>query len=184
MKTFNEVFATLPSHGWLAMEEAELLWKYTKEAKTVLEVGTYYGRSAAMLSEIVDTLYCVDPFVDFDTGDLSGENARLSFLQSMLDRGIIVGDGLNPPAEPTKVYLFKQKIENWEPRPVDLAYLDGDHSYRGTLRQINKALQCKPKFIAVHDVSNSSGGVHVDKACRELLGPRRELAGTMAVWVL
>lgn len=159
----------LPSHGWLTEEEATLLYKYAAVCKgPILEVGSYYGRSTVLLSRLGRPVYAVDPFENFAKSDPSGNQIELEFLKNTI--------GLS------NITLFRQRIENWSIEPAGFAYLDGDHTYQGTINQINKALLCRPTYIAAHDVNDSGGGLQVKKACLELLGNWLERVGRLAVF--
>jgi len=160
--------STLPS-GWLTQAEADLLMGYVELTEgPILEVGAYRGRSTVLLARLGRVVYTVEPFEGFAKRDLSGERTEAVFKKAT--------EALS------NVELFKQRIEDWSPIHVGFAYLDGDHTYQGTVNQIKKALLCNPKYIAVHDVNDSGGGVHVKKACLDLLDPWRERAGRLAVF--
>lgn len=162
--TFQQLFDRLPSNGWLTESEARLLWD--NASGTILEVGSYYGRSTVLLAHRGKVI-SVDPFDHFDSDDPSGNKIYERFLENVA--------GL--PVE-----NYKMRIEEWGYEPVDFAFLDGDHTYKGTINQIQKALECNPKIIAIHDFSNSHGGILVQSAAIELLGEPHELVETMALW--
>lgn len=169
--TFDEIFETLPGNGWLSKPEAALLWRCLKLVGTgnVLEVGCFEGRATCLLAQgVPGIVHVVDPFAGFSTEDPDGARTHEAFLEN-------AGAFSN-------VRLHKVRIEDWEPRPVDLAYLDGDHTYEGTLAQINKALACAPKTIAVHDVNDGGGGLEVKRACLRALGCWDERVDRLAVW--
>ena len=168
MRTFEEVYDKIPAKGWLNEVEARLLWRCCEQTDgPILEVGCYHGRSACLLAEFGRQMYCVDPFKGFDTDDMSGENACRAFIRNMFT--------MHPNA---KYQLFQVKVEDWEPHIVDLAYLDGDHTFEGTLAQINKALQCGPLVIAVHDYTDKM----IRLACDERLGKPKLVADRLAAW--
>jgi len=173
MKTFEEVYETLPGTGWLSKDEAYLLWDSARGYEgSILEVGCYFGRSTVLLANLGRPLYCVDPFDGF-TDDYTGDHIHSQFLGNLKDRGLV------------DVMTFRMRVEDWVSRPkVGFAYLDGDHTYEGTVAQIRAALDCEAKGIAIHDVSNSGGGLPISKAAFEMLGRTYDKAGTMAVWRL
>ena len=146
----------LPS-GWLTQGEAEFLSEIASLAYgPILEVGCFRGRSTVILASFGRPVYSVDPFSNFAKADLSGSTIEAEFLE-------------NTKHLPN-VHLFKMKIEEWAPKPCGLCYLDGDHTYTGTINQIKIALQCGPNIIAVHDVNDKGGGLQVKNACLGLLG--------------
>lgn len=168
---FDEVFQGLPS-GWLSEGEARLLWNEAGRTDgPILEVGCYRGRSTCLLAALGRPMYCVDPFSGFDSDDPTGERILACWRENVSSRELF-------PA------LFRTRVEDWEPIPVGFAYLDGDHTYRGTRNQVEKALQCGPSAIAVHDVNDSGGGVEVKKACLEALGKWTTRTRGLAVWRL
>lgn len=78
--------------------------------------------------------------------------------------------------------VFPIKIDDWTPRPVGLAYLDGDHTYEGTLRQLAAAKACQAKIIAIHDVNDSGGGQTIRDAALKAIGPWNERVERLAWW--
>jgi len=172
-KHFDRVFASLPTNGWLSYDEAKCLWRYARIAKgPILEVGCYHGRSTVLLAALGWRVYTVDSFAGFDSQDPTGSSVEAGFRLNLASRGI------------TNVLLFREKIEDWEPRPVGFAYLDGDHTYLGTLAQIEKALPCGPLAIALHDVNDKGDGREVKRAALERLGMWRERIERLAVWLV
>jgi hypothetical protein len=165
----TSILEGLPSNGWLTQEEADLLYKYAELCEgPILEVGSYHGRSTVLLSRLGRTVYAVDPFENFAKRDPSGNLTEAAFLQNTA--GI------------SNITLFRQKIEDWEVCPVGFAYLDGDHTYDGTIWQIQIAKKCKPKYIALHDVNDKGGGLQVKAAALRLLGHWLERSGRLAVF--
>ena len=148
MRTFEEAYNRTTAQGWLTKSEARLLWRVAGSTSgDILEVGCYYGRSAILLAALERPVYCVDPFSNFDPDDdPSGDSAHMGFLRNLCERGI------------TNVTLSRKRIENWGCKPMGFVYLDGDHTYQGTIDQIKVALRCKPQAICIHDYSPRSGG--------------------------
>ncbi len=171
---FDDVFETLPGDGWLSKEEAKLLWTSVQATRVgaMLEVGCYKGRSTVLLASFGRTLHCVDPFAGFDSDDLTGEKTMRAWLANIQSRSI------------SNVHLHLEQIETWTVRPVTFAYLDGDHSYRGTVTQIRVAKECGADTIAIHDVNDSGDGAEIKRAALELLGPWKDRIGRLAVWML
>jgi predicted O-methyltransferase YrrM len=170
--TFGEVFPTLPATGWLTRPEAELLWMVAARCEgAILEVGVFHGRSTCLLAALGRPVYAVDRFSGFDSDDVGGRKAQLAWWENVTARGL---DG--------NTFLFAMRIEDWTPRPVGFAFLDGDHSFAGTVAQIERALLCHPRVIAIHDVNDEGDGRLVRDAALQLLGPWRERVERLAVW--
>ncbi len=172
-RSFAEVLATCPGEGWLHIEEAQLLWKCCEETVgPILEVGCYCGRSTVFLAAHGRQVYCVDPFAGFNCDDPTGDGIAQRFLESMVFNNI------------TNVTQFRMRVEDWEPMPVGFAYLDGDHTYQGTIDQIKVAQKCSPRIIAIHDVNDYGAGRKIKQAAVELLGAWDERVARLAVWRL
>jgi len=154
MKTLEEVYATLPTNGWLSYPESELLYTAAQQTEgPILEVGCYYGRSTVLLTSLDRLVTTVDSFKNFDSDDPSGEHVYGHFWSNIRSRGI------------HNIILQKQPIEEWLPdRIYDFAYLDGDHTYQGTINQIQVALCAGVRSMCIHDYAKSGGGVEVAKA--------------------
>jgi hypothetical protein len=183
MIEFSDAFERLTSHGWLTKEEGYLLWSSALRCEgNVAEFGTYQGRSAMLLAQLLvprkRTLYCVDPWDDNFNTEVLGKTSFERFMDNL--------DGLAdlPGLQDLWNYVafFEGRVEGWSPRPCGLVYCDGDHTYEGTVAQVSKAAQCLPQMIAVHDVSDSGGGKAVKSAAFGLLGNPTWMTGTMAVW--
>lgn len=157
LSDIEKIYKHLPS-GWLSLKEATLLYSFAElTTGPILEVGSYLGRSTLLLSHLGRMIYAVDPFEKFAKWDIGGDEIEKKF------------HGRLNHCE--NVILFRQRIEDWEPRPCSFAYLDGRHTYDGTVAQINKALDCGVSHIAVHDVNDKGNGVEIKRACLEKLGP-------------
>lgn len=175
LRTFNEIYESLPGNGWLLESEARLLYKHLSllgPNASILEVGCYEGRSTVLLASAGVPVYCVDPFKGFDGKDPTGDKINRTWWDNIKGRGIY------------NVALYCCKIEDWQipPHLITFAYLDGDHTYKGTIAQIEKALAVRAEIICIHDVNDTGGGVEVKKAALELLGPWQERVDRLAVW--
>lgn len=178
-RPFDEVYETLPPKGWLSRTEAEVLyWYATKAEGPILEIGSYHGRSTVLLASLLRPLYCIDPFAGFDTDDPTGDIAYNALTEHLKFRGLEKG-----------VTILRTRAEDIDVQKhgipeVGLAYLDGDHTYKGTLVQINLALSLKAQWIIMHDVNDHGGGLEVKQAAIEQLGPWRNRVERIAVWKL
>ncbi len=181
---FDALFDSLPD-GWLSKPEAEVLWKWVNLTEgPILEVGCYKGRSTILLAATGRAVCTVDPFNNFDSDDPGGMRIYREFYANVLERGVsiaVTGEGDDGPA-PSGVTLWRQRIEDWAPRPIGFAYLDGDHTFDGTVAQVRTALACGASVIAAHDVNDRGEGKVVKRACLAHLGPWTERVERLAVW--
>lgn len=186
---FEDVWPTVPGNGWLAEDEARLLWDSALAADPalpILEVGCYKGRSTCLLAALGRTLYCVDPFSNFDDADPSGETILKEWRANVTGRGYLVYDW--DPAEEVVAsvrpycLLFRQRVEDWTaPSPVGFAYLDGDHTREGTAAQLRAAARAGAALACVHDYADSGGGLLVRRGVADAGGTVERLVRTMAL---
>lgn len=180
MKTFEEVFESLPSTGWLTEDEARLLWYLaTTLPGDILEIGTYCGRSAKLFAHAVQDdplrrLYCCDPILEgFDNVKTP---SREGILESIAEHVLSTETAL-------QVHLCcmtEEKLHAYWKTPLSLVYIDSNHSFEATRDAI---LRWKPltKVLALHDFGGGHPGVA--QAVRALgLGSPTKLAGRVAVF--
>ncbi len=173
LNEFRNAFNAATSHGWLTLDEALILVSYVERTSgTIVEVGSYHGRSAMILACLNRKLVCIDPWADGFANTTGDENFQ-SFLSNIDSTGM---SGC--------VTSIRSKIEDCKPIQAGFVYLDGDHTYPGTLAQIKWALQCKPQVIGIHDVNDTGGGKLIREAALELLGDWKEREGRLAIWEL
>lgn len=172
MKSFEEVYDSLPSDGWLTEIEARLLWEWVNKIDgPILEVGSYQGRSTCLLAATGRPVIAVDPFEGFhDT--LSGVEIYRKLINNLKSRAL------------ANVKVCRYAVEYWKPEPVNFAYLDGDHTAKGTLHQLYKARAAQAKIIAVHDVNDTGDGCQIKRACLSILGNWTVREERLAVWDL
>jgi hypothetical protein len=180
LREFIDAFTRCTPRGWLDWGEGLLLADFAGRTKgPLVEVGSYYGRSAMLLAQLPAEdglrkrrLYCVDPWDDEFDSDARGNDIYDAFCANLAT------------IPQSRVSPVRCRVEDWEPVATEFVYLDGDHSFEGTRRQIQKAQECRPKIIAVHDVNDAGQGAEVKRAAVELLGPWTERIDRLAVWVL
>jgi hypothetical protein len=154
LAAFDAAWSRVPDEGWLTREEGMALWAAANlpaaASGRILEVGSYFGRSTVLLAALGRMIYSVDPFDGFHS-DLSGDYIAEQFINNLRTRSIF------------NVTQFRQRVEDWmrTPLPCSFAYLDGDHTTEGTIAQIDAALACGARVIAIHDYSESGGGMLV-----------------------
>lgn len=171
LRQFRDALGRATGDGWLTTDEALLLaCAANLTAGPLVEVGSYMGRSAMVLAASGRRLYCVDPWADGFSDSLSGQEIYRRFLANIAK---VPGADVAP---------VRCRVEDWPGVPAEFVYLDGDHTYAGTLAQLDAAARCGAKVVAVHDVDERGGGAEVLRACLERLGPTAERTGRLAVW--
>lgn len=157
--------------GWLALDEAALLYALAREVTDgcIVEVGSYRGRSTTALALGSAAghdlpVYAVEPHEPF-TGPLGGEfgpEDRAAFYRTMLDAGCYERVRL--------VNLSSEVVAPGWRLPVGLLWIDGDHRYEGVSRDAT--------VWAPHVVSG--GAVVFDDATDEAIGPYRVVQKLLA----
>jgi hypothetical protein len=186
-RQFIDAFGLITPHGWLTWDEGLLLATYAAITDgPMVEVGSYLGRSAMLLAQLPEReapalkrrLYCVDSWTDEFSTDYSGDEMYRQFLANI--------NGLRVKVSGIDIVPVRRRVEEWDGPArgltAEFVYLDGDHTYEGTLAQLDKARNLQPCYIAAHDVNDSGGGKFVKTACTGALGHWRERLGRLAVW--
>ena len=159
--------------GWLDPGNREVLDRLIREKniRTVLEIGTFLGQSAAWFAERVDRVICVDPFEGraeepkaFNIGDVLRDHGFPDpyyglFRENMIDHNVW--------GKVTPVRGLSWDVAEFL-APVDLVYVDGDHSYEGCKRDIELYLPKARKVICGDDYGEREG-FGVVQAVQEML---------------
>jgi predicted O-methyltransferase YrrM len=129
-----EILATMRSvAGWLEDVEAELLFAAAthvvagQRARTLVEVGSYQGRSTVVLGSVLralspqSRLYAIDPH----EGTVGRADRRLSRGTPTFDAFManISAAGVSEHIEPVRSLSYETE---WD-RPIDLLFVDGLH---------------------------------------------------------
>lgn len=172
---FFPVYESLTGDGWLTVDEAFLLWNEAgRTTGDIVEVGCYKGRSSMLLAQTGRILHCVDPWDDSFSSTETGAAVFARFLANIR----------TTPLGGENVRWYRMKVEEWTPVPAGFVYLDGDHTYEGTVRQIEQALLCRPSGVGIHDVNDRGDGALIKRAALTRLGGWNQRVGRLAVWRL
>lgn len=128
----------IPPRTMHSREEAELLARLAAQARRIVEIGVYEGSSAAVLVAAMPAaaeLHLIDPFGHHPSALPAGWGAtqwasrRVVARAQRRARSPSPGDGAQPRAGRVTwhVSLSEQVASDWTD-PVDLVFVDGDHS--------------------------------------------------------
>ncbi len=171
--------------GWLAPEQARLLWDRARRVPAggcVVEIGSHHGKSMCVLASAATDgvrLVAIDPFDDPRWG--GGADALHAF-EASLDRL-----GLRDRVEMRRG-LSTEVLPHWDGTPIDLLYVDGAHDRPTVLADLRGwGSNVRPGGdLLIHDTFSSVG---VTQAVLEHFGRRGsdfefvERARTLALFV-
>lgn len=139
MQATVDISKALTIPGW--MSEGELLWlaEHAKECKTIVEFGSFHGRSTRALGDncIDGRVWAVDPWngeyksVEGDVALTVNTFVYPQFCENLRDL-IISGRVV-----PHRGFSWSFRL----PYQVDMVFIDGDHRYETVLKDIDKALE-------------------------------------------
>lgn len=163
--------------GWMADEELRWLARAARACQTIVEVGSYQGRSARALADhCPGVVFCVDPWRGYypqDDGSAAGwldsEAAGRAFRANLADH---LASGHVVAIADT----FEAAVPELERHGVvghaDLVFLDGDHRYEAVMSDISLARRLvRPGgTLAGHDYGHRDWP-GVRRAVEESFGP-------------
>jgi hypothetical protein len=166
--SMSEIFGWFDQHN---RDQLDILIR-EYEVKTVLEIGTFLGLSAAWFAERVDHVYCVDKFEEQDTRD-----SELSVYRWLVERNIPAQffDTFRQNMQDAGVWNKITPLRGWSADVVDLApvvdlvYVDGDHTKFGCGRDIQLYLPKARLVICGDDYVSYKSEYGVIQAVTELL---------------
>ena len=144
----SERFNRAGIKNWLLEDEKPLLFaigRYAPGKGVVVEIGSFEGGSASFLAAGIKArgkgrLYCVDPHLGGPPwlGMAPHQSTLEIFLEKMRYCG--VNEWVSPKiGDSTAVAAI------WPAEPIDALFIDGDHSFRGALKDLESWL---PKLRA------------------------------------
>ena len=185
---YSKILNYVSIDGWLAIDEAIALYELARslpdQRPLVVEIGCWQGKSSVCLAgglrgKQQPRLVCIDPFDASGDAESTGEYAgrkdglsgplRRAFENNLAEAGVRDLVEVRPGFSHQHASAFTE--------PIDLLFLDGDHSHEAVLRDYRDwASKIRPGgFLVMHDVVHP---VHE--------GPRRvveEVVNSEACWV-
>lgn len=137
MKNIPNKVTTTHHRGWFPIENQNALLKLIKEnnVKTVIEVGSFLGSSAAFFATHCDHVYTIDPFKKWKEGvERGGIDELDEYFYDQFDfnmKALGVRDKITaiPVTSVDGAGLFPTL-------KADLVYIDGTHDYENVKRDI------------------------------------------------
>jgi hypothetical protein len=187
MKTpvnFDNLDHETPEEDLLALRElgrdCEAMSIQSPHSIMAVEVGTWAGRTALVLAEYFDMIYCVDHWrgnPDDRLGELASRyGPRHAFTTFCHNMGGLLMSRVIPCVGSSRDWANIWPIY----RKLDLVFLDGDHRYEEVAADIHRwAQHVRPNgIICGHDYGAFPG---VTRAVDEAF-PDRQLAGRTVWW--
>ena len=157
--------------GWMTAEELQFLHDSAKKCRTVVEIGSWKGRSTKALLDTGATVFAVDHWKGSDTIEelASSQDVYSEFMQN-------VGHykNLNVIRRPSleAAPLFSTT--------VGMVFIDGLHTYEGCKADIEAWYDKTERIICGHDYSTGWPGVM--RAVNERFGSKVKVVGT--IWYI
>lgn len=166
--------------GWMAWDELAYLATKAKDAKVIVELGSWKGRSTkAMAMTTKGRIYAVDSWRGSTEGDATGVEATERGRDAI--KGEFYDNVGTPHAKSVVVvdceHAFAGQALRDRVGEVDFAFIDGDHQYEHVKRDILTCLDLMAPggVLCGHD-TNEPG---VLKAVNELLPGAKVVAGSI-----
>lgn len=122
---------------------------------SILEFGTYlgYGLATAVVSTMsLDRIQWIDnESYAVNSNKMAAENIGVAIKQNSMGR-----DGDGPKMEYWKDWESAKTELKY---PIDLVHIDGDHTFNGCTKDIERAMETRADYIIGHDYSLEEYGV-------------------------
>lgn len=152
--------------GWMAPLELRWLAERASERKTVIEVGSWKGRSTKALGMCVQvTVFAVDHWSgsvanpqDFKEVQQIGAAGCLEIFKTNLAAEVSAGKVVTVMAESAEA---ARRLRATLPNGADMVFIDGDHLYESVRRDIEiwRPLVAKGGLMSGHDYMQYWPGV-------------------------
>ena len=159
--------------GWMGEQELQWLYERAKEMNSIVELGSWKGKSTeALLLGCKGTVYAVDHF----RGD------SMSFLQqSMVKTEDIYKIFMENVGHFPNLRVFKMDSAEASKiiDPVDMVFVDTEHTYKQVTKEIDVWLPKAKKLICGHDWQPAYLYQGLRQGVREKLG---EVQSFRTIW--
>jgi hypothetical protein len=137
--------------GWMTIPELNWLREHAAQCYSVLEIGSWKGRSTwALCESCPGTVHACDWWGGADDGNV-GAYEELQYIDMHKVFMANVGHFPNLQVHKMKSRAFAKSPSS--PRYVDMVFIDGDHSYGGCMGDICDWWPRCAKYLCGHDAS-------------------------------
>lgn len=157
---FKRLLSDLCENGWSRPQYLASLYAYVKKLPSpalIIEIGTNEGCSAIVMGHAMRQTYShlitIDPALKIEGASVIGDETQPAFTHAVNLFDI-------------QRYIAEQKLEGyitlipdyswnvlqrWDGRPIDMLFVDGEHTYNAVLKDCEWMQWVKPGGIAVFD---------------------------------
>lgn len=149
-------------HGW--NDHSTMFSELAKDAKVVVEIGSWLGRSAIALAEACPNaeIICIDTWLgaaEMWTNHADKERYEAlglvhgypSIYYRFLANVVRAGRQSQITPMPMPASIGLRLLGKWSVRP-DLIYIDGDHAVESVTEDIQNSLRLNPRVLAGDDL--------------------------------
>lgn len=116
--------------GQVSLKEAAHLYRLGRGMKTIVEIGSYRGKSACLLAlgsaDVGGVVHAIDPHID------QPNHAAGTYAQGDHQKLIEATRRFGVEARVRPIIATSERARaQWDGSAVDLLWVDGDHSYEG-----------------------------------------------------
>lgn len=161
--------------GWMSFEEQTFLYDRAKEMQTVVELGSWKGKSThAICSSGCPSVTAIDTWAGSAFEPEAHAEARSGSVLEMFK---------NNTKEFTNLKMIQmdinEAVSQFEDKSIDMVFIDAGHTYEEVKNDIEKWLPKARVLLCGHDHTPAWSGVI--QAVQELLGGPDEIHDT--IWV-
>ena len=167
--------------GWMTRPELEWLYEKAKTMESIVEIGSYKGRSTYVLASAcngdIGRVYAIDPFAGVALDKNPEANGKPTFDDFMKNCGHFKN----------LTVVKKTSVEAAAlvaiPPKVEMTFFDGDHSYEAMKEDLKAWVPRTTKLICGHDF-NDPMYPGVKQALYEFFGADRVASGPDSLWYI
>jgi glycosyltransferase involved in cell wall biosynthesis len=153
---YKDGYQDIGIQGWMTQAELNWLFEKAKTVNTILEVGSWKGRSThALLSGCKGTVTAVDTFKGTDDeGDLTNSIGKKEDIYAQFQANV----GHFKNLEVFKM-TSEEAAEKFKDRKWDMIFIDANHTYEGVEKDIEMWKDKATIIISGHDYCPAWPGV-------------------------